>query len=155
MRTHSYSLRRSFIDSFVHIKWQIIYCLGPNNIVAKSLRLTGCFVTKEWKGKATWPCCKITARRPVKYMHLTRAHERLRNEYAQHAIRRQQCHWRYTFADVLCVNFTDGRKCVWRRVGERFHPATIQRHDRYGGCNIMVKAGSTYRPNDEINDRIG
>ena len=75
----------------------------------------------------------LKARRPFKGMQLTRAHKRLRNQWAQRHIGRQQRHWRYTmFSDEsrFCLNFTDGRKRVWRRVGERYHPATVQQHDR-------------------------
>ena len=95
----------------------------------------------------------LKARSPFKGIHLTRAHKRLRNQRGQRHIGRQQRHWLYTmFSDEsrFCLNFTDGRKHVWRRVGGRFHPATVQQHDRYVGGSIMVRAGITYDQRPEL-----
>ncbi|XP_041354587.1 E3 ubiquitin-protein ligase rnf213-alpha-like [Gigantopelta aegis] len=37
--------------------------------------------------------------------------------------------------------FADGRRCVWRRRGERYDSDNVIQHDRYGGGSVMVWAG--------------
>ena len=78
---------------------------------------------------------------------MTLNHQRPRNRWAQHHQTRALRHWRHVmFSDEsrFYLRFTDGRKRVWRRRGERYVKATIMEHDSYGGGSVMVWGGITY-----------
>ena len=47
----------------------------------------------------------------------------------------------FTDESRYCLNFTDRRARVWRRLGERFQDANMSEHDLYRGGSIMVWAG--------------
>ena len=67
--------------------------------------------------------------------------------------RAPKAHCRYTMVSDesrFCLNVTNVRKHVLRRVRERFDPATVQQHDRYGDGSIMVWAGITYAERTEL-----
>ena len=47
----------------------------------------------------------------------------------------------FTDESRFCVDFTDRLARVWRMPNERFAPACVAEHDRFGGCSVMVWAG--------------
>ena len=96
----------------------------------------------------------LKASRPFKGVIMTLNHRRQRYRWAQHHQTRALRHWRHVmFSDEsrFCLRFTDGRKRVWRRCGERYVRATIMEHDSYGGGSVMVWGGITY---DRMTDLI-
>lgn len=89
----------------------------------------------------------LKSRRPMRGVKMTAAHRRLRLQWARQHQGRGLRHWRYVmFTDEsrFCLRFTDGRKRVWRRRGERLCRDTIVEHDSYGGGSVMVWGGISY-----------
>ena len=86
----------------------------------------------------------MRARRPAIRIPLSVNHRRARREWCQEHHAWDEEDWEsvlFTDESKFCLDFTDGRRRVWRRKGERYHDATIEEHDRYGGGSVMVWGG--------------
>ena len=86
----------------------------------------------------------MRARRPAIRIPLSVNHRRARREWCQEHLAWDEEDWEsvlFTDESKFCLDFTDGRRRVWRRKGERYHDATIEEHDRYGGGSVMVWGG--------------
>ena len=70
------------------------------------------------------------ARRPFKGMHLTKADKMgTTSSWVGYSVNGDTM---FSNESRFCLNLTDGQQRVWRRVGERYYPATVQQHNRYG-----------------------
>ena len=86
----------------------------------------------------------MRARRPAIRIPLSVNHRRARREWCQEHLAWDEEDWEsvlFTDESKFCLDFTDGRRRVWRRKGERYYDATIEEHDRYGGGSVMVWGG--------------
>jgi hypothetical protein len=87
-------------------------------------------------GLRSWRAC---IRIPLTQQH---RQDRL-NRFRAH-VNRRVVDWApvlFTDESRFCVDFTDCRARVWRRVGERYQDANIAGHDRYGGEPLMIWGG--------------
>ena len=50
----------------------------------------------------------------------------------------------FTDESRLCIDNSDGRKCVWRRKNEGFVNCCVAEHDRWGGPSVMVWGGISF-----------
>ena len=86
----------------------------------------------------------LRGRRPYVGIPLTHRHRQARVDWARAHRQWRQRQWNQVlFSDESRFNlsFADGRRWVWRRVGERFDAANVMQHDRYGGGSVMIWAG--------------
>ena len=86
----------------------------------------------------------LRARRPLRGLDLTDARRRNRLAWANAHVRWPLARWRRVlFSDESRFNLyhADGRRRVWRRVGERFSDVAVDRRVAHGGGGVMVWAG--------------
>ena len=86
----------------------------------------------------------LRARRSAVRQVLTRAHRRVRLNWARAHVAWTRQQWATVlFSDEsrFTVSFHDGRIRVWRRQGERYQDPTISQRDRHGGGSVMVWGG--------------
>lgn len=84
------------------------------------------------------------ARRPVICTPLSGNHRRARVHWCEEHLSWEEADWDpvlFTDESKFCLDFTDGRRRVWRRKNERYCDAAIVEHDRYGGGSVMVWGG--------------
>ena len=87
---------------------------------------------------------RLRARRPYIRVPLSPRHRRDRVNWARnhrHWTQRQWNNILFTDESLFTVDFADGRVCVWRRSGERYHEQNVIQRDRYGGGSVMVWGG--------------
>ena len=84
---------------------------------------------------------------------LTPRHMRERLAWCRHRRRWRRNQWgNILFTDESRFNLDscDRRRRVWRRRDERYAPATIAEHDRFGGGSILVWAGISYNHKTDL-----
>ena len=89
----------------------------------------------------------IRARRPAVCPPLTPEHRRRRLAFSQDHRNIPLARLRsilFTDESKFCVDFNDGRRCVWRQKNERFWDCCIQEHDRFGDPSVLVLGGISY-----------
>ena len=87
----------------------------------------------------------LCAYRPAVKPVLTRMHRIARRQWSAEHVTWQLLHWRpvlFTDESRFCADFHDGRRRVWRTVGERYADCCRAQHDRFGGGSVIVWAGS-------------
>ncbi|PSN32920.1 Transposable element Tcb2 transposase [Blattella germanica] len=96
---------------------------------------------------------RLRSRIPFKAPRLTPQHKEARLLFAQNHVNWQLRQWKSVlFKDESRFRLmgSDGHIRIWRRRGERFDPATIIQHDRFGGGSVMVWAGITIESRTEL-----
>lgn len=86
----------------------------------------------------------LRSRRPAVPISVTQRHRELRLERCWRQMRWNRLRWlRVVLSDESSFSLrgNDGRIHVYRRRGECFSNATVNEHDRYSGCPIIVWAG--------------
>ena len=89
----------------------------------------------------------IRAMRPAVRPPLTPVHRRLRLTFTQDNRNIPLARLRsfmFTDESKFCIDFNDGRRCVWRQKNKRFQDCCIQKQDRFGGLSVLVWAGVSY-----------
>ncbi|GFW76229.1 transposable element Tc1 transposase [Trichonephila clavipes] len=83
----------------------------------------------------------LFARRPVRYVPLTRAHRRRRSLWCgEHRNWRDNEWGRVLFTDQsrFSLSSDSHRILIWRERGSRNHPSNIIERDRYGGRSVLI-----------------
>ncbi|GFW24253.1 transposable element Tc1 transposase [Trichonephila clavipes] len=86
----------------------------------------------------------LFARRPVRCVPLTPAHQKRRSLWCREHRNWRENEWgRVLFTDEsrFSLSSDSHRILIWRERGTRNHPANIIERDRYGGCGVLVWGG--------------
>ena len=96
----------------------------------------------------------LRARRPIRRVILNTGHRENCLAWCighrQWAVNTQWENVMFSDESGFYLKFTDGRARVWRRRGEMFQDNCIQEIDRYGGGNVMVWAGISWKGKTDL-----
>ena len=88
----------------------------------------------------------LRARRPFRGPTLTANHRQRRLNWAQNHLRWRRNQWAnvlFTDESRFMLRAVDGRRRVYRRTGERYFDACVERRDAFGGGSVTIWAGIT------------
>ena len=95
----------------------------------------------------------LQAMRPFRGRTLTVNHRQRRLNWAQNHLRWRRNQWNnvlFTDESRFMLREVDGRRRVYRRTGERYLDACVERRDAYGGGSVMILAGITARHKTDV-----